>query len=78
GGLFISVDSLPLVFQIVIYCLPMAHCMPLISDITLRGISYLTPIANLDLFFHAGILLIISIVCIVAALIAYRFRKTEV
>jgi len=78
GGLFISVDALPLPFQIVIYCLPMAHCMPLVSDITLRGISYFTPMANINLLFHSASLLLISGVCIVAALVAYRIKKTEV
>ncbi|MFX1394486.1 MAG: ABC transporter permease [Promethearchaeota archaeon] len=70
SGAFIKMETLPLAMQIIIYSLPLSHAVPLINDITKRG-------APID-FFHFLSLNLISMVFIIMAYIAFRFRKVEV
>ncbi len=70
SGAFIKMETLPLAMQIIIYSLPLSHAVPLIDDNTKRG----SPID----FFHFLSLNIISLVFIILAYIAFRFRKVEV
>jgi ABC-2 type transport system permease protein len=70
SGSFIRIDSLPLTMQYIIYSLPLSHAVPLIVDITLRGLSI-----DWSHFFYLGI---ISICFVLMAYIAFRFKKLEV
>jgi ABC-type multidrug transport system permease subunit len=58
--------------QIIIDILPLSHASPLITDITLKGLSFR---ANLD---HLLYLNLNSLVFIILAYIFYRFKKVEV
>ncbi|MFW9865064.1 MAG: ABC transporter permease [Candidatus Thorarchaeota archaeon] len=58
--------------QIIIDILPLSHASPLITDITLKGLSLK---ANLD---HLLYLNLNSLVFIILAYIFYRFKKVEV
>ncbi len=70
SGSFVNIESLPFAMQIIIYCLPLSHTIPLIMDITLKGLP-------LD-YFHFLSLGLIAISFVFMAYIAFRFKKVEV
>jgi len=70
SGSFIRMESLPLAMQIIINVLPLSHAVPLIVNITMKGLS-------ID-WFHFLSLCLISISYAALAYIAFRFKKVEV
>lgn len=70
SGSFIRMESLPLAMQIIINALPLSHAVPLINEVTKKGLP-------IDLF-HFLSLNLISLGFIIGAYIAFRFRKVEV
>ena len=70
SGSFIRMESLPLAMQIIINALPLSHAVPLINEVTKKGLP-------IDLF-HFLSLNLISLGFIIGAYIAFRFRKLEV
>ena len=70
SGSFLPADLLPEFMQAIIDFLPLGHAIPLLTDISLRGLGL-----NLT---HVGALLIIGLVFLLASYIAYRFKEVEV
>ncbi len=70
SGSFLNAESLPPVMQAIINCLPLSHAIPLIVNITLKGLP-------ID-FIHFISLLLISMTFITLAYIIFRFKKVEV
>ncbi|MBD3215078.1 MAG: hypothetical protein GF311_20895, partial [Candidatus Lokiarchaeota archaeon] len=70
SGQFFSVDNLPAAFKAIIFALPMGHSIPLVIDITLKGLP-------LD-YIRLLIVFIIGAVFALLAYIAYLFKKLEV
>ena len=70
SGNFLPQDLISPVMGYIINILPLSHAIPLITDITLKG---LTP--NLT---HVAILNLDSLIFIVLAYITYKFKKLEV
>ncbi|MBN1215439.1 MAG: ABC transporter permease [Candidatus Lokiarchaeota archaeon] len=70
SGQFVSVGSLPPSMKVIIYSFPLGYGIPLVLDITLKGVSI-----------HFGLfsgLLIISTVYVILAYLSYLFKKVEV
>jgi len=70
SGTFIRLESLPLAMQAIILSLPLSHAVPLIVNITLKGLS-------ID-WLHFLSLGLISLAFTIMAYIAFRFKKMEV
>ncbi len=70
SGSFLRMDTLPLAMQVIINALPLSHAVPLINEVTKKGLP-------IDLF-HFFSLNLISLGFIIGAYIAYRFKKVEV
>ena len=70
SGSFIKIDKLPLAMQVIVNSLPLSHAVPLIINVTKKGLP-------IDLY-HILSLNLISIVFLIMAYIAFRFRKVEV
>jgi ABC-2 type transport system permease protein len=70
SGAFIKVEKLSLGMQVVVNSLPLSHAVPLIISVTKKGLP-------ID-FYHFLSLNLISIVFLIMAYIAFRFRKVEV
>ncbi len=70
SGSFVRMESLPLAMQIIVNALPLSHAVPLIVDITMKGLS-------ID-FTHFVSLGLIAITYAILAYIAFRFKKVEV
>jgi ABC-2 type transport system permease protein len=70
SGTFIRLESLPLAMQVIILSLPLSHAVPLIVNITLKGLS-------ID-WLHFLSLGLISLAFTIMAYIAFRFKKMEV
>lgn len=70
SGSFIKIDKLPLAMQVIVNSLPLSHAVPLIINVTKKGLP-------ID-FYHILSLNLISIVFLIMAYIAFRFRKVEV
>ena len=70
SGTFIRLESLPLAMQAIILSLPLSHAVPLIVDITLKGLSI-----DWSHFLSLGL---ISLAFAIMAYIAFRFKKMEV
>ena len=70
SGTFIRLESLPLAMQAIILSLPLSHAVPLIIDITLKGLSI-----DWSHFLSLGL---ISLAFAIMAYIAFRFKKMEV
>jgi ABC-type multidrug transport system permease subunit len=67
---FISVDSLPSIFHSIAIIFPLTHAIPLVRDITLRGLPLTLA--------GAAPLLILSFVYLLIAYIAFARKKVEV
>lgn len=70
SGAFVPIETLPLAMQIIINCLPLSHAIPLIVNITMKGLP-------ID-YEHLASLGLISSTFTVLAYIAFRFKKVEV
>ena len=70
SGAFVPIEALPLAMQIIINCLPLSHAIPLIVNITMKGLP-------ID-YEHLASLGLISSTFTVLAYIAFRFKKVEV
>ncbi|TFG02192.1 MAG: ABC transporter permease [Promethearchaeota archaeon] len=70
SGAFIRIESLPLTMQLIINSLPLSHSIPLIKDITMKGLP-------ID-FSHFLSLSLISLGFLLIAYIAFSFKKVEV
>lgn len=70
SGTFLSIETLPEFMQAIVYALPLGHAIPLIADITLKGLP-------IDLVRFLGLNLI-SLVCIILTYLAYSIKKVEV
>ncbi|MFX1257360.1 MAG: ABC transporter permease [Promethearchaeota archaeon] len=70
SGAFIPIEKLPPTMQVIVNSLPLSHSIPLIVDITLKGL----PI-DYSHFLSLGL---ISIVFLIIAYIIFRFKKVEV
>ena len=70
SGTFIRLESLPLAMQAIILSLPLSHAVPLIVNITLKGLSI-----DWSHFLSLGL---ISLTFAALAYIAFRFKKMEV
>ena len=70
SGSFIKIEKLPLAMQVIVNSLPLSHAVPLIINVTKKGLP-------ID-FYHILSLNLISIVFLIMAYIAFRFRKVEV
>ncbi len=70
SGAFIKIDALPLAMQIIINSLPLSHAIPLIVNITMKGLP-------ID-YAHLGSLALISTTFAGMAYIAFRLKKVEV
>ena len=70
SGNFLPPELVSPVMQYIINILPLSHAIPLINDITLRGIPL-----NLT---HVAFLNLNSLIFIVLAYIIYKFKKLEV
>jgi len=70
SGTFINIETLPLAMQIIINSLPLSHAIPLIVNITMKGLP-------ID-YVHMASLALISTTFAIMAYIAFRFKKVEV
>jgi ABC-2 type transport system permease protein len=70
SGSFIRIESLPLAMQIIINSLPLSHAVPLIVNITLRGLS-------ID-WSHFLSLTLIALSFLLMSYIAFKFKRVEV
>ncbi|TFG27913.1 MAG: ABC transporter permease [Promethearchaeota archaeon] len=70
SGTFIRLETLPLAMQAIILSLPLSHAVPLIVNITLKGLSI-----DWSHFLSLGL---ISLTFAALAYIAFRFKKMEV
>lgn len=70
SGTFINIEALPLAMQIIINSLPLSHAIPLIVNITMKGLP-------ID-YAHMASLALISTTFAIMAYIAFRFKKVEV
>jgi len=70
SGQFLSAENLPIFMKAIVYSFPLYHSIPLVLDITLKGI----PLEIYSLL----ILLIIAFVYNLLAYIVYMFKKVEV
>lgn len=70
SGTFIRLETLPLALQIIILSLPLSHAVPLIVNITLKGLSI-----DWSHFLSLGL---ISLSFALMAYISFRFKKVEV
>ena len=70
SGAFIKLEKLSLPMQVIVNSLPLSHAVPLIIGVTKKGLP-------ID-FYHFLSLNLISLVFLVMAYIAFRFKKVEV
>jgi ABC-2 type transport system permease protein len=70
SGSFIRIESLPIAMQIIINSLPLSHAVPLIVNITLRGLS-------ID-WSHFLSLALIALSFLLMSYIAFKFKRVEV
>ncbi|MFX0070469.1 MAG: ABC transporter permease, partial [Candidatus Hermodarchaeota archaeon] len=70
SGSFIRIESLPFAMQMIINSLPLSHSIPLINNVTMKGLP-------ID-YSHFLSLSLISITFLLIAYIAFRFKKVEV
>ncbi|TXT66242.1 MAG: membrane protein of unknown function [Promethearchaeota archaeon] len=70
SGQFISADNLPVFMQAIIYSFPLYHSIPLVLEITLKGL----PVDIYSLL----IVVIIALIYDALAYIVYMFKKVEV
>ncbi len=72
SGSFIPADLLPAFFKPIINVLPLSHAIPIVVDLTLKGL----PIMNN--FNHLLVLIIQSLVFLILGYIIYQLKKIEV
>jgi ABC-2 type transport system permease protein len=70
SGVYINPDDLSGFLRIIVYIFPLAHALPLIYDVTLKGLP-------LDFIAFSG-LLILSVAYIIIAYFIFLFKKVEV
>ena len=72
SGSFIPADLLPAFFKPIINILPLSHAIPIVVDVTLKGLPIM---ANLN---HLIVLIIQSLEFLILAYVIYQLRKIEV
>jgi ABC-2 type transport system permease protein len=70
SGVYINPEGLPTIMRLIVYLFPLAHAIPLIYDITLKGLP-------LDLMAFFGLLILCSVYLILSYII-FLFKKVEV
>ena len=72
SGSFIPADLLPAFFKPIINILPLSHAIPIVVDITLKGLPIMSN------FNHLLVLIIQSLVFLILGYIIYQLKKIEV